>query len=274
VEDRTLTVLVERSEAAAAARFAIVLAAQDSSWKSETRPLAGGHLVLCGAGLYVNRALAAGLDEPLEPADLELLEARSAAVGVPPSIEVTRATHPDTIETLTAGGYVHRSDTDVTVHVQPLDAADPVLVGALPDLARVVVTPTALDAWMEVSAHGWGHVSPAARHAADAFARAAHVTGDELLMAVDAVDGRPLGCASLRIDGAIATLGGMSTIPEERGRGVQAALIRHRLDAALAAGCTLATSAARTAGASERNLARHGFEPLTLKRTYTRALPT
>jgi GNAT superfamily N-acetyltransferase len=270
VEDRTLTVLVERSQAGAAARFAIALAAQDSSWKSETRPLSGGHLVLCGAGLYVNRALAAGFDDPLDDADLELLEARSAAVGVPPSVEVTSATHPATIKTLTAHGYAQVTDADVTVHVQSLDAADPVLVGALSDLQRVVVTPTALDAWMEVSAQGWGHASPVARQAADAFARAAHVTGEQMLMAVDAADGRPLGCASLRIDGTIATLGGMSTIPEERGRGVQAALIHHRLRLARQAGCTWATSSARSGGPSERNLARHGFEPLTSKLTYIR----
>jgi GNAT superfamily N-acetyltransferase len=269
VQNRPLTVLVERSAAATAAGFAAALAAQDSSWHSETRPLAGGHLVLCGPGLYVNRGIAVGIDEPLTDADLDIVEQRSAAVGVPPSVEVTDVTHPGSSRSLQRRSFEHDAESDVTVCVIELEQSD-VTFEDLPELERITVTDSSLEQWMDVSAEGWGHVTAAARRAADAFAHAAHVTGDRLLMAIDAGDGRPLGCASLTIAGEVATLGGMSTIPAERGRGVQSALIRHRLVAARASGCSVAVSSARTGGPSERNLMRHGFVATHTRRTYTR----
>ena len=49
-----------------AAAFAEVLANQDPSWGSESFSLAGGRAVLCGAGMYVNHAIAVGLDGEFE----------------------------------------------------------------------------------------------------------------------------------------------------------------------------------------------------------------
>jgi GNAT superfamily N-acetyltransferase len=114
-------------------------------------------------------------------------------------------------------------------------------------------------------------VTESARRAADAFATAAQVVdGDGMVIALDAADGRPLGCASMTLHEEVATLGGMSTIPAERGRGVQAALILHRLGVAKAAGCTIATSTTVVGGASERNVQRFGFRPIYVKQTWVR----
>ena len=41
--------------------FAVALSALDRSWGTETLAVAGGQLVLCGPGLYVNRAIATGI---------------------------------------------------------------------------------------------------------------------------------------------------------------------------------------------------------------------
>ena len=92
-------------------------------------------------------------------------------------------------------------------------------------VVRPVRSAADLASWQEVSALGWGHATAEARRAADAFAVAAHaIDGDGMVIAFDAGDGRPLGCASLTVRDGLATLGGMSTLPAERGRGVQAAL--------------------------------------------------
>ena len=88
------------------------------------------------------------------------------------------------------------------------------------------------------------------------------VDGPGFLLARDAADGRPLGCASVTIRDGLATLGAMATRPSERRRGVQAALIAHRLRIAAEAGCDLAVSSTIPANASERNLTRAGFRPL------------
>ena len=109
------------------------------------------------------------------------------------------------------------------------------------------------------------------RRAHDAFGAAtAAVDGSALVLAFNADDDRPLGCANMHIVGGVAILGGMSTLPAERRRGVQAALIAHRLEIAADAGCDLAVSSTLPANASERNLTRAGFRPLFEMATLTR----
>jgi GNAT superfamily N-acetyltransferase len=249
--------------------FALALSAIDRSWGTETLAVAGGQLVLCGPGLYVNRAIAAGIETPLREADIGLIVDRSAAVGVPASVEVTPASLAESITQLESHGFVHASTSDVTALVRRLDE--------LPDdLTRdgieiVPIADRSLTEWQETSALGWGQDTAAARRPADAFAAAAAaVDGDGMLIAIDKSDGRALGVASMTIFEDVATLGGMSTIPAERGRGVQAALILHRLGLAKRAGCTIATSTTVVGGASERNVQRFGFAPTHVKHTWVR----
>jgi GNAT superfamily N-acetyltransferase len=269
VDDDQLVARLEQVSAENAVAFALALSAIDRSWGTETLAVAGGQLVLCGPGLYVNRAIAVGIGTPLRDADLGLIVDRSAAVGVAATVEVTLATHADSVTQLHRHGFVHDAAADVTALVRSLDE--------LPaDLDRggievVAVGQRSLTEWQDVSALGWEHDTPERRRAADVFAAAAHVVdGDGMVLAFDASDGRPLGCASMTVRDEVATLGGMSTIPAERGRGVQAALILHRLARAKAAGCTIATSTAVVGGASERNVQRFGFRPTHVKQQWVR----
>lgn len=255
-----------RTWAGDASAFAETLADLEPSWGSETFGLAGGRVVLCGPGLYVNRAMAVGLDGPMAVSDFEVLEARSAHVGVEPAIEITPYTHADVAALAADRGYVSRSSTSALAR-----SLDDVANLPIDESAIIEAAADQLDVWQETSALGWGHATPAARRASDAFARvAAVVDGQGFLLARAADDRRPIACASLTVSGDIATLGGMSTIPGERGRGVQGALIRHRLRLSAVMGCTVATTTAAPRSASERNLLRHGFQPQFTITTLTR----
>jgi hypothetical protein len=55
---------------------------------------------------------------------------------------------------------------------------------------------------------------------------------------------------------------GAGTLPAERRRGVQAALLQARLAAAAARGCDLAIITVQPGSVSQRNVQRHGFELL------------
>lgn len=266
---RDLSVRIERAWALDAVAFAGVLSVQDSSWGSEFFDLADGTVVLCGPGLYVNQALACGLTEPVDDAHLRLLERRSAVVGVAPAIEISDVTMPEVRQRLTTRGY--RPGGETAALILSLDeagspATDPAIVVERAD-------GDLLSIWQETSAQAWGHTGNMARRASDAFARAAaEVDGPGLVLARSVEDGRPVGCASLTIRDGVATLGGMSTLPEERRRGVQSELIRYRLDRAREAGCDLATTTADAGGASERNLLRHGFRRSHAKVTFVRSI--
>lgn len=236
------------------------LTALDPSWGSEVHRLAGGWLVLAGVGMYLNQAMAAGIDDELSSAHLDVVLERSRAVGVAPTIEVTSITLPPSVRRVRQRGFVHDTASDITcltrsVTPTTIDAPDDVVI-------RPVECEAALRLWQETSATGFGHTTTEARRASDAYAAAAHALDNEhMVIAFDPTDERTLGCATMTVRDDVAMLGGMSTIPAERRRGVQAALIRYRITEAHRLGCDLAATTAASGGASERNLRRHGFEP-------------
>jgi GNAT superfamily N-acetyltransferase len=69
----------------------------------------------------------------------------------------------------------------------------------------------------------------------------------------------PIAAAGMTVDAEVAILGAASTLPEYRGRGAQPTLLRRRLEAAAAEGCTLAVATARPGSPSVANLERAGF---------------
>src|SRR4029078_11006357 len=74
-----LVARLEHVDAWNSVAFALALSAIDRSWGTETLAVAGGQLVLCGPGMYVNRAIAAGFDRPGREGALGLMRDRSAA---------------------------------------------------------------------------------------------------------------------------------------------------------------------------------------------------
>jgi GNAT superfamily N-acetyltransferase len=79
-------------------------------------------------------------------------------------------------------------------------------------------------------------------------------------------DATAVGAAAYTVHGEVAVLGGASTLPAFRGRGVQTGLLTHRLHAAAAEGCDLAVATAAPGSVSESNLERSGFSVLRCPR--------
>ena len=186
IDRRALIERITVNGALNARAHALVLAGQDQSWGTEVFGLAGGHAVLCGPGLYVNRAMAVGLTGPMSAADFELLEQRSAVVGVPPAVDVTPTTDRSVIDLAAVRGY--RLLRFLTTHVLPLDGS---IEAALPSDPSIIVERAdgeLLGVWQDVSAVGFDVAEGDARRVNDAFATAAAVVDrDGLLLASDAV---------------------------------------------------------------------------------------
>ncbi|MEO1063328.1 MAG: GNAT family N-acetyltransferase [Actinomycetota bacterium] len=266
MSDPALVLRIERAWAVQETAFAAALARHDPTWGTQAAPIADGVAVLCGPGLFLNRVLGSGLEADLDDRHLDELERLAADVRVVPAVEVCEATRPSVVDLLTRRGYAP-ADTTSALAFSLTDPVPPAEPDADVELERV--TDDTLPTWQEATALGWGLTDPGPRRASDAFATAAHAADRPgLLLARSASDGRVLGCASLRIGGDVATLGGASTLPAERRTGVQRALIDHRLRLGHEAGCTLATTAAEPGSASERNLLRAGFAITHTKTTY------
>jgi GNAT superfamily N-acetyltransferase len=262
--DIALVRRVERAWTRADVEHAEALARIDPSWGTSVFPVGDGWAVLCGPGLYVNRVLGAGLDGPVDPAAIDDFERRARAARLPPAFTVTDVTERTLLADLARRGYIETSSATAAVRAAGRRApAGPA------DVTVEQVPVERIGEWQEVSALGWGRATADERRASDAFSDAGVAVGHLYFVARDAADGRPLGCAVAYVTDGMLTLGGMSTLPAERRRGVQAALVARRLEVAGELGCDLAVAAAVTGGDSLRNLERLGFTVVHERRALT-----
>jgi GNAT superfamily N-acetyltransferase len=83
------------------------------------------------------------------------------------------------------------------------------------------------------------------------------------------VEGRPAAMATLYVDGDMASIDGMTTVPQYRKRGCQTALLRRCIADAARAGCGLLASQTEPSSTSERNMVRCGFRVAYTKMLYS-----
>jgi GNAT superfamily N-acetyltransferase len=74
------------------------------------------------------------------------------------------------------------------------------------------------------------------------------------------IDGTAAGLGILHIKNGAASMANGMTLPEFRGRGVQTALLYHRMRIAAEAGCSLMVSQCQAGSISQRNQQRIGFQ--------------
>ncbi len=246
---------IQRSAARVEAHVATPLAELAPHLKPYAAPLAGGQVVLLGPGMYVNRGLAMGLGIEITTEHLEALEARSAAAGVPPEVEVAPWADPSLLERTASRGY--RPVGWRSTLLRPLPQAE-----QLPTPTKVTIEEvrdaTGLSEWQDTAAEGFGFTTGDERRISDLYVAAVHASGTTHLY-LARLCGRAVAVASLAMHEQVGILGGMTTVPSARGQGVQRALIGFRLAAAARAGCRVALSTTAPVGGSERNLLRSGF---------------
>lgn len=252
------------------AAFATALAVVRPDLGATTFPFVDGHAVLCGKGMYVNGPLGAGFERVPTGDEFAEWEAACERVGVVANFEVHEHSHPDLQVGLEERGYVVEPDSQRTGVVLSQASYSPRAVNDDIEVVHVT-TPELIDTWKDVTALGWGHDTPERRQVSDQFTEvAAEIQKPGLFLAIDRATGEPIGCANLSFLGETALLGGMSTLPTARNRGVQSTLIQHRLRLAWKSGRSLATCHAKPGEGSIRNLERAGFTPVLTKMTFAR----
>ena len=241
---------------------------------------AGAHVVEIGGGVAafteplfgrkLNHVTGLGMDGPVDPDALAALEQAYAARGLGVEIDLCPHAAKDVLALLGRRGYAVNAFSNT--YARTLDDV-PDRVGDEPGLELLQGTPA--DAlFVDASVAGFSvQADTRPPELLAALARIALARHDTSLFAAR-VDGRVAGSAGLSVAetplGRIGELYIASTLPEFRGRGVQAALLRARLVAAKAAGCALAVVMARPANTSARNTERAGFALAFTKATFAR----
>lgn len=263
--DHTLASRIEAAEATQIEALARIVEARLPERGAAVLHVAGGVAAFAGPSLSVSRAAGLGMSGPVEPADVDALEAFFRDRGTPARILVSPFADSSLFEQLGERGF-RLVELD-TVLARALDV-DPEERAPAPD-GDVVVRQAGLEeaaAWVRASLRGFsGSDEPPPPDPVAIFEAAFHVP--EVMYLFASIGGAVVGTAGLRFHGRTAHLFAASTQAAARGRGAQRALIEARLALARARGCDLAFTATAAGSASQRNFERRGF-----LRVYSRAL--
>lgn len=228
------------------------------------KSIGGGAAVFLGRESPVNKVAGLGFD-PVDEAALAQVEQEFAARGTPLRVELSTLGDTSIGALLTTRGYVLRGFENVLG--LPLDGRT---TGANASTIIVTDAPPASPQWIEVVSAGFAHPDvfdgPAPTESfspetiRDVMEDMTAVPGFQRYLAWR--DELAAGGAGLRIWNGIAQLSGASTLPDHRRRGVQTALLQHRLAEAARAGCDVAVVTTEPGSKSQQNVQRQGFSLL------------
>lgn len=261
--DRGLVCRVEHSGAEIAELQARGIAAIAPSSGATARAFDGGALVSFGPGRYVNRAMGVGLGGTSADEVVTAVDAFYSERGMAPSLELSPWTGATVIQLLGAHGYRTERFRNVYVAALPVATNSPITSHAIEPESAATAT-----ARRSILADG-APVGTATRGISDEMCDATATMPDPRAF-VALVDGDAVACGSLTIADGVGWLGGAATRPSHRGRGLQTALLHHRLRLAHELGCELAAATALPDGQSASNLVACGFQLLYTQAVLTR----
>jgi GNAT superfamily N-acetyltransferase len=274
VVDRPLVCALERAEALQLERQVGACATSYPDAALRAVALAGGvaAITLPLFGRKLNHVTGAAMAGPFEEGALRAVEEEFAALGVSAEIDLCPYADPSALSMLAARGY--RVNAFANMYWLPL-TEEPAAIEP-PDGVRVrQVQAPEHAAFVEWSAAGFGaHPEPRPRELRTALAESAALRSDTSLWVAE-YNGSVAGSAALSLletdHGRVAHLFLASTLPDFRGRGVQAALLHARGRVARERGATCASITARPDTSSARNAERAGYRLAYTKPTF--ALP-
>jgi len=222
----------------------------------------GGGLAACTEpGSPLNKVAGLGF-APFAEHELAAVEAEHDRRGQPLQVELSTLGDPAVATLLTTRGYRLVGVENVLGRALPPSAAFP-----LPAPGEIAIEPcTDLAAWLDVMVTGFGTPDTQGVAAHESFDRAvlervigdfAAAAGVQLFLARCA--GTAAGAGAMRVHGGVAQLCGAATLPAYRRRGVQTALLQHRLAAAAARGAELCAMTTQPGSKSMQNACRQGF---------------
>jgi len=219
----------------------------------------GGACVWYSPDNMVNGSFGLGMNGPVEREEVAALIAFFEERGAPARIDVCPYTDSSLLRWLAGYGFV--ATAFETVLYQTFEVAEAVQDAASiadegPVRVALATTDEERELWASLEARGF--TDDAADEAGMMLARAIALRSD-VLHFIGCVGDEPAGTGMLFMRDGLAMFNGDSTLPAWRGRGVQTALLAHRIRYAREAGCDLGVIEASPGSISERNQQRAGF---------------
>ncbi len=226
----------------------------------------GGVALHTGVESPLNKLVGCGLEGAIDEAELARIENAFAARGSGVQCEISTLARVEVFGQLAARGYRLVAVEHVLGCALPLQLpTDPGL-----DVTVAGNGERELGEWILGMVDAFAAGDGTGAGTADRFARAEIATAMRQFAGVPGVERFTVriassfaGGASMRCDPAnIAQLCGAGTVPQLRRRGVQSALLRHRLAVAATRGCDVAVITTQPGSRSQQNAERSGFRLL------------
>ena len=244
--------------------------------KALIAPIAGGVAAFVESGSPFNKVAGLGFDGVPDADALTELERQFDERECPIQVELSTLADPAIGRLLTQRGYELVGFENVLGLPLAKDVIDNLPQGP-PDGSIVVLRagPADTEGWIHAVMTGFLHPDtydgPASHesYAQDLLGRiyADLCTVPSFERYIARREGEVAGGASLRIEDGVAQLCGAATLPEHRRRGVQTALLHHRLVKSARRGCDVAIVTTQPGSKSQQNVQKLGFSLL-----YARAI--
>ncbi|RPI84095.1 MAG: GNAT family N-acetyltransferase [Chloroflexi bacterium] len=260
--DLSLAKLLELHSAQGAVEHARTQAEIYPDTRASFLPAAGGYAVFCGRNSPNSTAYGLGMSRPVSVEDLDLVEDFYKIRGRGVEIDVCPLADSSLVKLLSERAY--RIRDFMNVYYLDFEEADVHFIPS-PEFEIRVADEDEAREWFERADFGGDWAEP------DGISfmtiRCTLKKGARLYLAWK--DGQMAGGGGLFIQEKTASLMAAATLPEYRSQGIQTALLRARLGAAVEAGCDLAMVHTTPGSDSQRNVLRTGFHlAYTLARMY------
>ncbi|HEY0795486.1 MAG TPA: GNAT family N-acetyltransferase [Acidisarcina sp.] len=251
--DLALSKRLEQAEGNACIQFAQAKRRLDPASRVEWIKSDGIYAAFDGPESPVTQSFGLGLFEEVTEKSLNDIERFFFDRGAPTVHEVSPFAGVATIDLLCTRNYRPIELSSVLYRALDLPpTAQPTNINV-----RVIAAEEA-PIWAKVNAQGWASGNPAIRDLVlDSGAIAA--ARDETICFLAEIDGRPGAAGALSVFDGVALFAGASTIPELRGKGLQAALLAERIRYAHNHDCDLTMMVTEVGSTSQRNAERAGF---------------
>ena len=229
--------------------------------------ICGGHMIFAGLGSPIGRATGAGLDRPFTADDLDRVEQFYRARQAPSQVDLCPMHEPAVFELFKGRGYAIAELNNVLY--RKLDAAEkfsPAPAGC--EIRRS--SPEEADRAGAIVENAF---FPDGAPEAFGGLIAPFYQMEGALAFVATVEGKLVACGTGLVipEHRVFALCGAGTLAEFRGRGLQTALLRARMAAAVGAGCEYAVVVTQGGTTSQRNAERLGFRVAYSKVTVIKA---
>lgn len=266
--DLALARELELAEAQAAIHCCEMMTTLQPEGGGAMEPISGGYAVYCGANNPITQAVGLGLEGPVGVEEFDQLENFYFNRNEPVRVETCPLADPTLFEHYKSRNYFVSEFSNVMLRSVDTAASPPVP----PEIQIHLAAPDELDLWVMTVSQGFAENYPVTQELLSIMKMFAMAKNTECYIA--RINGRVAGGATFALHGRIAGLFGASTLPDFRQRGVQTALLHHRLRRAFETKCELAVSLAQPGSHSQRNITRLGFQTLYTRVKFERALPS